>query len=270
MREQVRDESTPFDEIAAAPSSFGLSGRHIVVTGAGRGLGQGIALSAALAGATVTMVARSEDQLSSTAALAQQHGGTCHAQPADLADIGGLESLVRAIRERGPIDGVVHAAGVQRRKDAVDVTREDWNYVQTMNVEAPYFLSTAIARTQLADECAGSHVFVGSLNSTIALRGISPYVAAKSAVAGIARAFSAEWAQYGIRANTIGPGYFLTKLTEDVLSRPADRERILGRIPMRKLGTPADLGAMAVFLLSDASRYVTGQLLNVDGGWLGA
>jgi 2-dehydro-3-deoxy-D-gluconate 5-dehydrogenase len=268
---QVAADATFPEDLACTPSDFSLSGRHIVVTGAGRGLGQGMALSAALAGARVTLIARSADQLEETADLARRAGRSeCFVHPADLSNVEAIPELVEAISERGPIDGVVHAAGVQRRKDAVDVTPEDWRFVQTMNAEAPFFLSTAIARRQQAESRPGSHVFIGSLNSTIALPRIAPYVASKTAMVGIARILSTEWSRFGIRSNVIGPGYFQTKLTEDLFSQPGQRERVMGRIPMDRLGTPADLGGMAVFLLSDASRYVTGQLLNVDGGWLAA
>ena len=108
------------------------------------------------------------------------------------------------------------------------------------------------------------------MNSSIGLPRIAPYVATKTGIVGVARSLSAEWAADGIRAKVIGPGYFRTKLTEDLLAQPEQHERIMGRIPMRRLGDPSDLGGMAVFLLSDASSYITGQLMNVDGGWLGA
>ncbi|GAA4359948.1 SDR family NAD(P)-dependent oxidoreductase [Paeniglutamicibacter cryotolerans] len=258
------------DTLACLPSAFSLAGKHILVTGAGRGLGQGMALSVAACGGRVTAISRSTDELNHTAQLAAERGGECHVLPADLSDLAGLEDLVRAAAQNGPIDGIIHAAGVQLRKDAIDITPEDWNFVQTMNLQAPFFLSTAIARLQEDEQRPGSHVFVGSLNSSIGLPRIAPYVATKTGILGVARSLSAEWAASGIRANVIGPGYFRTKLTEDLLAQPEQKARIMGRIPMRRLGDPSDLGGMAVFLLSDAASYITGQLFNVDGGWLGA
>lgn len=260
----------PTDTLACLPGAFSLAGKHILVTGAGRGLGQGMALSVAACGGRVTAVSRSEQELAQTADLAAERGGDCSILPADLSDLAGLEDLVRAASQNGPIDGVIHAAGVQLRKDAVDITPEDWDFVQKMNLQAPFFLSTAIARLQKDQQRPGSHVFVGSLNSSIGLPRIAPYVATKTGIVGVARSLSAEWAAEGIRANVIGPGYFRTKLTEDLLAQPEQKARIMGRIPMRRLGDPSDLGGMAVFLLSDASSYITGQLFNVDGGWLGA
>lgn len=256
--------------LACRPENFSLAGKHILVTGAGRGLGQGMALSVAACGGRVTAISRSAEELDRTAGLAADLGGECDVLPADLSDVAGMEDLVREAAKNGPIDGVIHAAGVQLRKDAVDITLEDWNFVQTMNLQAPFFLSAAIARLQMQDNRGGSHVFIGSLNSSIGLPRIAPYVATKTGIVGVARSLSAEWAADGIRANVIGPGYFKTKLTEDLLAQPEQHARIMGRIPMRRLGDPADLGGMAVFLLSDAASYITGQLLNVDGGWLGA
>lgn len=257
------------ENIAVAPEAFSLAGRHIVVTGAGRGLGQGIAVSAGLAGARVTLLARSTDQLEETAEMIRAAGGEAQAYPVDLSDIGALRGHAEAIHANfGPIDGVAHAAGVQVRKEAVDLSVEDWRFVQTMNIDAPYFLSVAIARIQLAEGRRGSHIFIGSLNSSIGLARVSPYATSKTALLGAARSLSTEWSGRGVRVNVIGPGYFHTALTEGLLSNPADHARILGRIPMGELGTPADVGGAAVFLFSDASRYISGQLLNVDGGWL--
>lgn len=248
---------------------FSLSGRHVLVTGAGRGLGQAMALAAAGAGADVTAVARSADQLGATASMAQAAPGTVRTLPWDLVQTDTLGKLVEAAEENGPVDSVVHAAGVQLRKPATELLPEDWGRVQKVNAEAPLFLSTEIARRRLQDRTpGGSHIFIGSLTSTIGLPNVAPYVMSKSAVLGAVRALSREWAGQGIRVNGIAPGYVQTELTADLLSRDADRERILGRIPMGRLGATEDFAGATVFLLSDASAYITGQMLNIDGGWL--
>lgn len=264
------DSRSELDQIAVTPAAFGLAGRHVLVTGAGRGLGQGIAVSAALAGAAVTAVARSADQLERTAALIRDQGGECVPYVADVSDVDALPDHVATVEQRRPIDGVVHAAGMQIRKPAVNYTVDEWRQVQRVNAEAPFFLSTAIARAQRAADRPGSHVFIGSLTCTIGLPNGALYAASKSALLGVARVLSTELAGHGIRANVVGPGYFPTELTRDLLAVEANRQRILGRIPMGRMGTPADLAGTVVFLLSDAARYVTGQLINVDGGWLGA
>lgn len=251
-------------------SPFSLHGSHVVVTGGSRGLGRSISLAAAAAGAAVTVVARTAEQAEATAAEIVEIGGSAHAHAADVSELDDLDALVDAVSRSGPVDGVVHAAGIQLRKPAVEVSPAEFLRIQQVNLHAPYFLSTAIARRQLAECRPGSHVFIGSLNSSIGLPGISPYAVSKTALVGAARALSAEWSAHGIRANVVGPGYFETEMTADLLANPADRDRIMGRIPMRRLGDPGDVGNACVYLLSPASAYVSGTLLNVDGGWLSA
>lgn len=252
-----------------SPEQFGLAGKHILVTGGGRGLGQAIALSAANCGAHVTIVARSIDQLRDTQHKITALGSECGIVEVDLSRTRQLDSLVEDVwTGQGPIHGVVHAAGVQVRKPAVDISVEDWAYLHSVNTDAPFFISTAVARRQLDDALTGSHVFIGSLNSTIGLPRLAPYAASKSAMLGMVRVMSSEWSGRGIRANVLAPGYFETELTKDLFADEANRTRVLSRIPMGHLGHGADVGAAAVFLLSDASRYISGQLMNVDGGWL--
>lgn len=247
---------------------FLLEGTHTLVTGGSRGLGRAITLAISQARGAVTIVARSADQAKACAAEVEDLGGTAHVVVADVGDLSAVEALIDEVETAGPLDGVVHAAGIQLRKPAVDVTPEEFLKIQSVNLHAPYFLSTAIARRQIESGCAGSHVFIGSLNSSIGLPNISPYVVSKTGLVGMARVFSTEWAQYGIRANVIGPGYFATEMTENLLRNPSDHDRIMARIPMRKLGEPSAIGNASVYLLSPASTYVSGTLLNVDGGWL--
>lgn len=250
------------------PNDFLLTDKHIVVTGGGRGLGQSIALSAANSGAHVTVIARSLPQLEETVALSSDLSGSCFALAADISETDSLAGIIDQIESDRPIDGIVHAAGTQLRKYAVDVEVDEWRRLQSINMDAPYFHSTAVARHQLREKRPGSHVFIGSLNTTIGLPRLSPYASSKTALLGMMRVMSTEWSASGIRANVIGPGYFHTKMTEDLFADPAAKERVLSRIPSRQLGHPADVGALSVFLLSNASAYITGQLLNVDGGWL--
>jgi 2-deoxy-D-gluconate 3-dehydrogenase len=238
----------------------------VIVTGAGRGLGRGIAGAIARAGGEVIGVSRSIFQLEETAAGIG--AGRFRSLPADVSRLEDLGGLVADAWSHGPVHGIVHGAGIQLRKPALEVSPEDWRSVQAVHVEAPFFLSTALARRQLEEGLPGSHVFVGSLANSIGLRNVAPYVAAKSALMGVVRTLALEWAETGIRVNAVGPGYFLTDLTRELLSDPEQHARVLSRIPMSRLGTPEDLGGAFVFLLADASSYMTGQLVNVDGGWL--
>jgi 2-deoxy-D-gluconate 3-dehydrogenase len=247
---------------------FGLVGNRVVVSGASQGLGRGIALAAVSAGADVVGIARSEEGLRTTQSMAADLPGRFEYIAADLAGQTELDRLVARVWEGGRITDVVHAAGVQVRKPAVEVTREDWRRVSAIHSETPFFLSTSIARLQLGQKVKGCHLFVGSLTSWIGLPNIAPYAASKSGLLGLTRTLAVEWAPFGIRVNALCPGYFHTAMTDDLLSDPQSRECLLARIPMRRLGVVEDLAGAAVFLLSPAASYITGQVVNVDGGWL--
>ncbi|HUC25244.1 MAG TPA: SDR family oxidoreductase [Streptosporangiaceae bacterium] len=246
---------------------FDLSGRNFIVTGAGRGLGRGMALAVAAAGAGVVAVARTMNQVNETAS-ADPTGRTI-ALPADVADLGGADQLIAQAQEMiGPLDGIVHAAGVQHRAPADEVSVSSWRNLTTVNLDAPFFLSTALHRSHLRDGLSGAHVFIGSLASVRGLANIAPYAASKSGVLGIVRTLAVEWASSGTRVNGIAPGYFRTHLTADLFSDAERAAWVLDRIPLGRLGEPGDLAGAVVFLLSASSAYVTGHVLAVDGGWL--
>jgi 2-dehydro-3-deoxy-D-gluconate 5-dehydrogenase len=259
--------STTEPDRAPFTPTFDLAGHSVLVTGAGRGLGRGMALAAAAAGATVVAVSRTASDLEQTARLAA--GGRLLPLVWDLAEVAATDGLVEQAESlAGPLHGVVHAAGVQRRLPAIEFSVEDWRYVTAVNLDAPFFLSTAVHRSQRSHGHRGSHVFVGSLASSIGLRNVGAYAASKSGLLGIVRTLALEWAAEGARVNCIVPGYFETALTADLF---ADAERaawVLSRIPMGRTGQPEDLAGAVIFLLSDASAYITGQVIAVDGGWL--
>lgn len=245
---------------------FTLRGRRALVTGAGRGIGRAIALGLAAAGAQVALVARSSTELEEVAGQAGE-GTVVH--PADLSDTASLPGLVRSVTEElgGVVDVVVHAAGVQARGEATELSDADFERVLAVNLTAPWRLSTEVARTQLAAGSTGSHVMVASMLSVTSRPAVSPYVASKTGLLGTVRALSTEWAPHGIRVNALAPGYVATALTVPLFEQPEWRERILGRVPLGRFGTPEDLVGPALFLASGASSYVTGQLITVDGGW---
>lgn len=249
--------------------SFGLTGRTILVTGAGRGLGKGIALALVEAGATVVAVSRSSAELAETASAASV--GSVRPVPWDVTDTGSLDALVElAEAVGGPLDGVVHAAGAQHRESADAFVEADWRRIVAVDLEAPFFLSTAIHRSQRERGAAGSHVLIGSLASSIGLPNMAAYGAAKAGLLGVVRSLSVEWAPSGTRVNCLAPGYFLTSQTRELLADERNTARINARIPMGRLGTVQELAGVAAFLLSDAASYITGQIVNVDGGWLGS
>jgi 2-deoxy-D-gluconate 3-dehydrogenase len=248
-------------------SLFDLTGRSVLVTGAGRGLGRGMALAVAAAGARVAAVSRTAEQLQETAAL--DPGGRILPLPWDIAQPDRADYLIHEATDlAGPIYGVVHAAGVQHRAHAVDFSVDAWRQVTSVDLEAPFFLSTALHRAQVKHGQGGAHVFVGSLASSIGLSRTSAYSASKSGIVGIVRTLALEWAAAGARVNCVAPGYLKTALTDDMFADPERAAWVLSRIPMKRLGLASDLAGAVIFLLSDASAYITGQVLNVDGGWL--
>jgi 2-deoxy-D-gluconate 3-dehydrogenase len=249
-----------------ALSLFSLEGKRAIVTGAGRGLGAAMAGGLAAAGATVALVSRSESELEQTSASLE---GDTVVLPADVSDLGALVGLVDRAEAAlgGAVDIVLHAAGVQHREPAEDFGRDEWQRVLDINLSAPFFLSQEIGRRQLEADRAGSHIFIGSLASQLSLRSTVAYTASKAGIYGVLRNLSLEWSSRGVRANGIGPGYIRTELTKALIDDPARGPKLLERIPMGRLGQPADMVGAAIFLASDASSYVTGQLLMVDGGW---
>ncbi|MBL7489670.1 SDR family oxidoreductase [Frankia sp. AgB1.9] len=247
-------------------TAFRLDDRHVVVTGASRGLGRAIAHAIAAAGAFVTLVARSEAQLTETKTKIEASGGAARVRAADLSTLDAAAELARDLTTR-PVHGVVHAAGITHRADAQDFDDEALRRVLTVNLHVPIALARELTRHRVGSTPC-SHVFIGSLGSSIAIPRAIAYTASKAGILGVVRSLATEWAALGIRVNAISPGYFRTDLTADLLDQAAELARIEQRIPMRRLGRPEELGGAAVFLLSDASSYVTGQQIIVDGGWL--
>jgi 2-deoxy-D-gluconate 3-dehydrogenase len=249
--------------------SFALTGRLALVTGGGRGLGRSIAIALAAAGADLVVAARSGTQLADVTRLLESSGVRCRAFTADLSAAGAAEQLASAVNDDcGPVDIVVHAAGIQARKPALDIERSEWDDLMTVNVTSAFFLSRSLMRLQMPDRPVSRHLFVTSLTSSIGIANTSAYTASKSAAMGVVRSLAVEWAPLGVTVNAIQPGYFRTALTEAVFTDPERRAWIESRIPMGRVGTGADLGGAAVFLASGAASYITGQAIAVDGGWL--
>jgi 2-deoxy-D-gluconate 3-dehydrogenase len=248
-------------------SAFSLSGRTILVTGANTGIGQGIAVSAARAGARVIGVGRSS--MVETAAIVEQFAHGFVAVSCDLSD----HSVARAMLENawekhGPIDGLVNNAGIIRRADAVDHSEADWDAVLDINLKSLFFLSQAYARLLFAAGRRGKVVNIASLLSFQGGIRVPAYAASKHGVAGLTQALCNEWAGKGININAIAPGYIETNNTEALRADPDRSAAILSRIPAGRWGVPQDIGDAAVFLLSPASNYVHGAIVPVDGGWL--
>lgn len=250
-------------------SRFSVTGKVVVVTGGGRGLGQGIALAFAASGAHVVLVSRTQSELDQTAHLIDEVGPAAATVAADLTDLDSLKDLAGRLWEcHGRIDVAVQAAGRQLRKSSAEVTPAELKAIVDLNLSAPFLLSAAIGGRMIEEGIPGRHVFIGSLASRIGLPNVVPYAATKSGVVGIVHGLSREWAPHGITVNAVLPGYFDTALTRDLLTDPTRSQWVMSRIPMGHLGDPDDVASACLFLASDAAKYVTGESIAVDGGWL--
>jgi 2-dehydro-3-deoxy-D-gluconate 5-dehydrogenase len=246
---------------------FDLSGRVALVTGANTGLGQGIAVALAQAGADIVAVGRSAPIDTDTAVRAA--GRRLLWVEATLDSIAPVGDIVqRAVAGFGAIDILVNNAGIIRRNDSLDFSEEDWDAVMDVNLKSVFFLAQAAARWWVANERGGKIINIASMLSFQGGIRVPSYTASKSGVLGITRLLANEWAAKGINVNAIAPGYFATNNTEALRNDEARNQSILKRIPAGHWGKPSDLGGAAVFLSSAASDYVHGAVLPVDGGWL--
>ena len=243
---------------------FDLTGRVACVTGASSGLGRRAAVALAGAGAQVVGVARRAEALG---ALRAEIGGAAAAVTADIADISSLDRLKRAIEKPfGAPEIVVHAAGINTRQTADDVTSDGWDTTLTLNLKAPFFLSQALVPAMKAKGW-GRIVNFASLQSFRAFAGGLAYGASKGGVAQLTRAMAEAWSRDGITANAIGPGFFPTELTRAVFDDAERAKRNAAQTCIGRNGRIEDIDGPLLFLCSEASAYVTGQVLMVDGGF---
>jgi len=245
--------------------AFLLTGRVALVTGANRGLGQGIALALAEAGADIVAVASREAD--DTVAKVRALGRDVLFLAADLTTTAPIDTLVDAAWHwRGSLDILVNNAGTIRRADALEFTEADWDAVVDLNLKSAFFLCQAVGK-KFVTQGRGKIINIASMLSFQGGIRVASYTASKSGLAGITRLLANEWAAKGINVNAIAPGYMATDNTE-ALRQDENRSRdILARIPAGRWGIPADLAGAAVFLAAPASDYVHGVVLPVDGGW---
>jgi 2-deoxy-D-gluconate 3-dehydrogenase len=247
--------------------SFRLDGKVALVTGAGRGLGQAMALGLAEAGAGIAGldVISLEETQGLVEGLGRFLAVECNLHDASVSE---LNEVTRGIvREMGGLDILVNNAGIIRRAPALEFSEEYWDDVLQINLKALFFLSQAAGRV-MAEQGHGKIISIASMLSFQGGVLVPSYAAAKSGVAGLTRALANEWASKGINVNAIAPGYMATDNTAPLRADPQRNQTILSRIPAGRWGTPADLKGMVVFLASAASDYVQGAILPVDGGWL--
>ncbi|GEL97777.1 2-dehydro-3-deoxy-D-gluconate 5-dehydrogenase KduD [Cellulomonas terrae] len=246
-------------------SPFDLSGKRAVVTGAGRGLGQGVALGLAQAGADLVLVGRPDSQ-TATETLVRDLGRDVEVVELDLADRDAISTVGAHLAAR-EVDILVNNAGIIDRHDAVDVTEDSWDAVLDVNLSGLFFLTQHLGRPMVAR----GHGKVVSIASLLSFQGgvrVVSYTASKHGVAGITKALANEWGPRGVQVNAIAPGYMATDNTRPLRDDPDRARSILERIPAGRWGTSQDVAGAAVFLSSSAADYVNGHVLVVDGGWM--
>ena len=248
---------------------FSLEGKIALVTGANRGLGQGIAIGLAQAGADIALLSRSDSSETIDEILAL--GRHCLAIELDLGQASRedySQAVNQAVEGLGRLDILVNNAGIIRRAPVVEHSTQDWDDVLKVNLEAPYFLAQAAGKHMLA-QGSGKIIFICSLLSYQGGVFVPGYTASKHGVAGLTKALANEWASSGINVNGIAPGYMATDNTEALRADPERSASISSRIPAGRWGTAHDIAGAAVYLASAASDYVHGTIVDVDGGWLG-
>jgi 2-deoxy-D-gluconate 3-dehydrogenase len=245
---------------------FSLAGKVALVTGANTGLGQGIAVALAEAGADIVAIGRSNAEATERAVKATQR--RFHFVHADLERSHESSRVVaQAVQAAGRVDILVNNAGIIRRNDALAFTEDDWDAALNVNLKTPFFLAQAVAKLMVEND-GGKIINIASMLSFQGGIRTASYTASKSGLAGLTRLLANEWAARHINVNAIAPGYFETNNTTALRADEQRNRDILGRIPAGRWGKPSDLGGAAVFLASAASDYVHGTVLAVDGGWL--
>jgi 2-deoxy-D-gluconate 3-dehydrogenase len=246
---------------------FSLEGRTAVVTGGGRGLGAGITEALLAAGADVVVLAR-RDVPEELATAAARLGRTLEHVAVDLGDADAVDAAADEVLARRRVDVLVNNAGVQDRYPAAEFPLEAWDRVLDVNLRVVFQLAQRFGRPML-ERGEGAIVNLASLLSFQGGLNVAAYAASKGGVAQLTKALANEWAARGVRVNAVAPGYMATEMNEALLADPVRLEQLSARIPAGRWGTPEDIGNVVVFLASPAAAYVHGQVLAVDGGWMG-
>jgi NAD(P)-dependent dehydrogenase (short-subunit alcohol dehydrogenase family) len=245
--------------------TFDMTGKLVLVTGGGTGLGRQFALSLAEAGADIILAARRPEPLEATAAAVSATGAKAHCVALDVADAGSVASGFAAIERIGTPDVVVNNAGSAGPGNLMDTTDELWDRLMEVNVKGAWQVARAAVRQMIAHGRGGSIINVASVLGLTIQKGTANYPASKAALLHLTRAMAVEWARYGVRVNALVPGYFRTDMSDRYLSSERG-QAMVQRMPMRRLGEPRELAGALLLLASDASTYMTGSMIAVDGG----
>lgn len=249
---------------------FDLTGRRALITGSSKGIGYALAEGLAEAGAEVVLNARGTSELEQARERLAAAGHKVHARAFDVSDADAVETAIAAIeRDIGPIDILFNNAGIQHRQPLAEFSLNDWRRLMSIDLDAVFIVGQAVAKRMLT-RGRGKIINTCSVNSELARASIAPYTAAKGAVKMLTKAMCVEWASQGLNINGIGPGYFKTELNRALFTNPEFDSFVRKRTPAGRWGEVAELKGVAVFLASDASSYVNGHILYVDGGMSGA
>lgn len=248
--------------------SFRLDGRVALVTGGSRGLGLGMALALAHQGADIALAARTVEQLDNAAGLIEALGRKVIAVPTDVSQVEQVQAMVQKTADHyGRLDILVNAAGVNIRKPIDEFTESDWDTLMEINLKGLFFACQEAARV-MRPQGKGKIINVGSMAFEIIVPRVGLYAISKGGLRQMTRAMAIEWAKDNILVNAIAPGRFWTEMTDSVFAKPDLYDSAVGVVPLGRPGIPADLAGATVLLASDASDYITGQTIYVDGGWL--
>jgi 2-deoxy-D-gluconate 3-dehydrogenase len=247
---------------------FKLTGKVAIVTGCSTGLGEGMAIGLAEAGADVVGIDYMPGPYKAQGII-EGIGRRFLEIQADLSKIGPINGIIeKTVSTFGQLDILINNAGIIRREDAVNFTEKDWDDVMNLNVKTVFFFSQAAAKQFIKQGSGGKIVNIASMLSFQGGIRVPSYTASKSGVMGITRLMANEWAKHNINVNAIAPGYMATNNTAPLRADPVRSKEILERIPASRWGLPEDLRGPVVFLASDASSYINGYTIAVDGGWL--
>jgi NAD(P)-dependent dehydrogenase (short-subunit alcohol dehydrogenase family) len=244
--------------------SFRLDGRRAIVTGASRGIGLASAVALAEAGAEVTLVARSREELDARAGEIRSEFGKAHALPLDVGD---LEAVEREIRLAGPFDILINNAGVSRHRPMLETRPEDFDHVISINLRAAYFVAKSVAAGMIEAGRPGAIIHISSQMGHVGGIDRTVYSASKHAIEGLTKSMAIELGPHRVRVNSIGPTFIKSPLTASTLDDPVRRAWIESKIKLGRLAELEDIMGGVVFLASDAAAMITGTSLLIDGGW---
>lgn len=246
--------------------SFRLNGRRALITGSSGGIGLALARALAQAGASVILNGRNPDKLNAAVAQLQSEGLAAQAAAFDVTHFESVAQAIHALESSGiAIDILVNNAGIQIRNALHEFEVADWHSLMKTNLDSVFFVSKAVAK-HMIERKHGKIINICSVQSELGRPSIAPYAASKGALKMLTKGMAIDWGPYGINVNGLGPGYFKTELTEKLVSDAAFTQWLVGRTPSRRWGEVQELGGAAVYLASDASRFVNGHILYVDGG----